>query len=135
MGENDQVNVTRKDDHEPLTQISLLPIDDLIEFRNNPFRMLDGFKMDGLIRSIKRVGIIEPILVRPHPSGEGYEIVDGHSRIEAAKRIGLKKVPSIIRNLSDFEAIDIRLSLCLMQDSDVRKRKKGRSVSGKDQHE
>jgi len=60
-----------------------------------------------LADNISQVGVIEPLVVRP--SKEGYEIVVGQRRFLAAQQAGLKKIPVIVRELSDYEAI--RLSL------------------------
>lgn len=56
-----------------------------------------------LIKSIQEKGILQPLVVRP--SGNRYEVVVGARRFEAAKAIGLKTIPAIIRELTDEEAI------------------------------
>ena len=63
--------------------------------------------MQQLMESIKEYGVIVPILVRPNPiEGEAkYEIVSGHRRFEACKRLGIEDIPAIVRNLDDDEAI------------------------------
>ena len=64
-------------------------------------------KMDELKESIKAHGIIQPIIVRE--STEGYEIVAGERRLKAAKEIGLKKVPVIIRQFNNLKTFEIAL--------------------------
>ena len=59
-----------------------------------------------------------PILVRPHKSGEGYEIISGHNRVEACRRAGIEKIPATVRELDDDTAI------ILMVDSNLRQRDK-----------
>ena len=59
--------------------------------------------MDLLVDSIKAKGIIEPLIVRPDGSGE-YEIISGHRRYHACKKIGIEKVPCFISELSREEA-------------------------------
>lgn len=59
------------------------------------------------MESIKEYGVIVPILVRPNPieGGAKYEIVSGHRRFEACKRLGITDIPAIVRDLTDEEAI------------------------------
>ena len=74
---------------------------------NHPFQVRDDSDMQQLMESIKEYGVIVPILVRPNPiEGEAkYEIVSGHRRFEACKRLGIEDIPVIVRNLDDDEAI------------------------------
>ena len=73
-------------------------------FPNHPFKVLDDEKMDTLVDSIRENGILNPVIVRPDQSGN-YEMVSGHRRLHAAKIVGLKKVPAIVKEMSDDEAI------------------------------
>ena len=82
--------------------------DELAPMQNHPFQVRDDDEMQQLIESIKEYGLIDPILVRPNPHAIGkayYEIVSGHRRFEACKRLGFEEIPAIIRNLNDDEAI------------------------------
>ena len=74
---------------------------------NHPFQVRDDSDMQHLMESIKEYGVIVPILVRPNPieGGAKYEIVSGHRRYEACKRLGIEDIPVIVRNLDDDEAI------------------------------
>ena len=74
---------------------------------NHPFQVRDDSDMQQLMESIKEYGVIVPILVRPNPiEGEAKcEIVSGHRRFEACKRLGIEDIPVIVRNLDDDEAI------------------------------
>ena len=60
--------------------------------------------IDELVDSIKQVGILEPLIIRPS-SPNIFEIIIGQRRYHAAKKVGLRKVPCIIRKMSDEEAI------------------------------
>ena len=60
--------------------------------------------MEELVESIRQQGILSPVLVRPDDEG-GYEMISGHRRLHAAKIVGLKKIPAIVRELTDDEAI------------------------------
>jgi len=73
-------------------------------FENHPFRVVDDEKMEELVESIRQQGILSPVLVRPDDEG-GYEMISGHRRLHAAKIVGLKKIPAIVRELTDDEAI------------------------------
>ena len=73
-------------------------------FKNHPFKVLDDEKMDTLVDSIRENGILNPVIVRPDQSGN-YEMISGHRRLHAAKIVGLKKVPAIVKEMSDDEAI------------------------------
>ena len=74
------------------------------EFANHPFRVVDDEKMDELVESIRQQGILSPVLVRPGKDS-GYEMVSGHRRLHAAGIVGLKKIPAIVRELNDDEAV------------------------------
>ena len=73
-------------------------------FPNHPFKVLDDEKMDTLVDSIRENGILNPVIVRPNQSGN-YEMISGHRRLHAAKIVGLKKIPAIVKEMSDDEAI------------------------------
>lgn len=77
----------------------------------NPYQprlIYDAESMEELKQSIKELGIINPIVVRP--LGERYQLVSGSRRLKAAKELGLKKVPAIIRQLSDRKVMEITLT-------------------------
>lgn len=91
-------------------------IDRLIPFLNHPFKLYEGERFDNMVRSIKELGIIVPVIVRK--KGDNYEILSGHNRVNAAKVAGLNKVPvSIKENIDDEEAILIVTETNLMQRS------------------
>ena len=72
-------------------------------FPNHPFKVLDDEKMDVLVDSIRENGILNPVIVRPDKSGN-YEMISGHRRLHAAGIVGLKKVPAIVKEMTDDEA-------------------------------
>ena len=82
-------------------------LDMFTPMNNHPFQVRDDSDMQQLMESIKEYGVIVPILVRPNPieGGAKYEIVSGHRRYEACKRLGFEDIPVIVRNLDDDEAI------------------------------
>jgi len=85
--------------------VEWLPIDELIPYPDHPFKLYEGERLDDMVRSIKELGVLQPIIVRPLPDGGTYEILSGHNRVNAAKIAELKEVPCIIKeNLSDEDA-------------------------------
>ena len=72
---------------------------------NHPFKVKDDEDMAALVESIRQYGVLNPIIVRKRPTGGGYEIVSGHRRYEACKRLNKFDVPVIVRDLTDEEAI------------------------------
>ena len=73
-------------------------------FENHPFRVVDDEKMDELVESIKESGVLTPVLVRPDDEGN-YEMISGHRRLHAAKRAGLRKIPAIIKEMTNDATI------------------------------
>ena len=85
--------------------VTELMIQDLHAFRNHPFRVVDDEDMEELTRSIVEKGVLVPVNVR-RSTGGGYEIIAGHRRCHAAERAGLFKVPAVIMEISDEDAVD-----------------------------
>ena len=73
-------------------------------FRNHPFKVIDDEKMEDLVESIRANGILSPVLIRPI-GNDIYEMVSGHRRMHAAILLGMDRVPAIIREMTDDEAI------------------------------
>jgi len=76
---------------------------------DQPRRHFDDAALDELGRSIAERGLIQPIVVRPHPAGAGYQIVAGERRWRAAQRAQLHEVPVLVRNLSDAETLEFAI--------------------------
>ena len=72
---------------------------------NHPFKVKDDEDMAALVESIRQYGVLNPIIVRKRPTGGGYEIVSGHRRFEACKRLNKFDIPVIVRDLTDEEAV------------------------------
>ena len=89
---------------------------DLIQpFKNHPFKVLDDEKMDELVDSIIKQGIISPVIVRPRGNGT-YEMISGHRRMHAAKRAHLTKIPAIVMDLTDDESTIIMVDANLQRE-------------------
>ncbi len=76
--------------------------------REQPRTGMDEIKLDELARSIEASGVIQPILVRPSNDGR-YEIVAGERRWRAAQRVGLMKVPIVMRDVPDEKRLELAL--------------------------
>lgn len=77
----------------------------LTPFENHPFKLRDGEELEELMASIKKNKIIEPLIVRSFSSAGKYEVISGHRRLDALKRLGVNEVPVIIKDLTDEEAV------------------------------
>lgn len=84
--------------------IDYLYITQLETFKNHPFSVEDNKEMTELVESIKLNGVITPIVVR-YKDNDKYEIISGHRRTHAAKTAGLNKVPCIIKEMTDEQAV------------------------------
>ena len=73
-------------------------------FPNHPFKVLDDDKMETLVDSIRENGVLNPVIVRPDQTGD-YEMISGHRRLHAAGIVGLVKIPAIVKEMPDDEAI------------------------------
>ena len=73
-------------------------------FPNHPFKVVDDDRMNTLVDSIRENGILNPVIVRPDKNGD-YEMISGHRRLHAAEIVGLDKIPAIVKEMSDDEAI------------------------------
>ena len=80
-------------------EITNLKIENLREFKGHPYKVVDDWDMVALTESIRKSGIINPVVVRPIESTENYEIISGHRRIFAAKKAGLTEVPALIYSM------------------------------------
>ena len=80
-----------------------IEVEAIYPFENHPFKVLDDEKMEELVESIKVNGVLAPVLLRPDDEGT-YEMISGHRRLKAAKKAGLRKIPSIIKEMTDDEA-------------------------------
>lgn len=85
------------------SKIYEMPIERLHPFENQPYKVLDNEDMNALAESIQENGVLTPLLVRGLGSGE-YEIVSGHRRLHACAKLGITKVPVVIKDMSQDEA-------------------------------
>ena len=90
-----------RDSDEKVVEIEM---ERLRNFTNHPFKIIGDSQMIELQDSIKKYGVLNPLIVRPRKEGY-YEIISGHRRKYAAERLGYKKIPVIIRMMQDDEAV------------------------------
>ena len=91
-------------DDAKLEKVQNIPLAELHPFKDHPFKILNNEEMERMIESIRKVGAITPALARPMPDG-GYELISGHRRLAACQVLGLEKMPVIVREMSDDEAV------------------------------
>ena len=96
-------------------QVQQIPVSELFPFKNHPFKVLDDEAMTRTVESIAQYGVLAPLIARPRPDGDGYEIISGHRRQYAAKLAGLDTLPVIVRQMSDDAAV------ILMVDSNLQR--------------
>lgn len=75
--------------------------------RYQPRRKFDEEKLEELANSIKEHGVVQPIMVRTIPGG--YELVAGERRLRACQKINLKKIPAVVKDISEQQMIEIAL--------------------------
>lgn len=94
-------------------QVQEISVRDLHSFKNHPFQVKDDESLQALCDSIREYGILSPLLARP--TEDGFEIISGHRRKAAALRLGLDRLPVLVRDMSDDKAV------ILMVDSNIQR--------------
>ncbi len=93
-----------------------IPLAQLHDFPNHPFKVRDDEKMEETVESVKAYGVLVPAIVRQRPDGE-YEIVSGHRRKRASELAGLSELPAIVRDLDDDAATIIMVDSNLQREN------------------
>ena len=114
-GLDDLFSTEENRQEEQREQVQQIPIDALHPFTNHPFKVLDDEAMTRTVESIAQYGVLAPLIARPRPDGDDYEIISGHRRQYAAKLAGLDTLPVIVRQMSDDAAV------ILMVDSNLQR--------------
>lgn len=82
---------------------AMISVEKIVPFHNHPFRLYEGKRLDDMVESIKEHGVLIPVIVQK--IADGYEMLSGHNRWNAAKIAGIKEIPAIIKeNLTEREA-------------------------------
>ena len=114
-GLDDLFSTEENRQEEQREQVQQIPIGELFPFKNHPFKVLDDESMQRTVESVEQYGVLAPLIARPCPDGDGYEIISGHRRQYAAKLAGLDTLPVIVRQMSDDAAV------ILMVDSNLQR--------------
>lgn len=102
-------------DEEQRENVRDIPITEIRDFPNHPFKVKADEKMIEMADSVKEHGVLMPALVRPKPGG-GYEMVAGHRRKMASELAGKEEMPCLVRNLTDDEATIIMVDSNLQRE-------------------
>jgi ParB/RepB/Spo0J family partition protein len=97
-----------------MASVNTLPLEQIAESPFNPRKSFDKDELAKLADSIKELGVLQPILVRPMMIGKlagvaPYECVFGHRRLRAAKLAGLEHIPASVRELDDKQTLEAQL--------------------------
>ena len=90
-------------DKKDLEYVSMIPVKEIANFPNHPYQVREDEEMLNMAESIKKFGIIHPVIVRKKENG-GYEMISGHRRKRACEIAGFKEIKAIVRELTDDEA-------------------------------
>lgn len=102
------------DNSSEFERVMQIPLENLVAFKNHPFKVLDDQKMEETKESINKYGVLVPIIARPKENGN-YEIIAGHRRVHASSLLGNETIPTLIRDLDDEE------STIIMVDSNIQR--------------
>ena len=91
-------------DNAKLEKVQMIPVDKITDFPNHPYRVVEDDEMFNMAESIKKWGVIHPVIVRPKEDGT-YEMISGHRRKRASEIAGRNEIKAIVRNMIDEEAI------------------------------
>ena len=114
---DDLFSTQEERDDAKLERVKILPVNELVPFKDHPFQILDDEDMHKLIESIKEYGVYTPLMARPLPNGNGYELISGHRRLAAFESLGIEEIPVIVRNMSDDEAVIAMVDANLQRES------------------
>lgn len=95
--------------------IQNIPLELLHPFFNHPFQVLDDDKMKETVASIKELGVLVPIIIRPKETG-GYEVISGHRRCRASQIAGRSMIPAIVREVDDDTAVMLMVDANLQRE-------------------
>jgi ParB family chromosome partitioning protein len=89
----------------PGASFAFVPVDSIVPNPRQPRTVFDPELLAELVGSIKEIGVLQPIVVRPRPQGEGYELIMGERRLRATREAGLTEIPAIIRVTEDVDLL------------------------------
>ena len=112
---NDLFSTQEERDNAQRSYVIDLPTTEISDFPDHPFKVRMDEEMEQMVESVRERGVLSPVLVRPMPDGS-YQMVSGHRRKMAAELAELPKVPCIVRELTDDEAIIIMVDSNLQRE-------------------
>lgn len=89
----------------PGAQFAYLDPASIVPNPRQPRAVFDEDALAELIGSVKEIGVLQPIVVRPNPAGAGYELIMGERRLRASKAAGLEAIPAIVRDTEDVDLL------------------------------
>ena len=96
----------------------LCRLENLVAFENSPFKPYDEHRFSDMVESVRQSGVLVPVIVRPVPDSDKYEILSGHNRVNAAREVGLPSVQTVVyKGLSEDDATFIVTESNLIQRS------------------
>lgn len=98
----------RENTTEGMVSTNTLPIDEIIPNKDQPRKTFDETSLAELAQSIKQHGVLQPLLVRPLPSG-GYQLVAGERRWRACRMANVREIPVVVKELNDTETMEIAI--------------------------
>lgn len=102
-------------DNEKREYVKAIPLDQIYDFPNHPFKVRMDEKMLEMIESVREYGVLSPAVVRPKEDGT-YEMIAGHRRKLASQMADRSDMPCIVRNLTDEEATIIMVDSNLQRE-------------------
>ena len=102
----------------PPGSVTEIPLDRIWRFEAQPRARFAPEEMEALVESIRANGVLQPILVRPHPFNQGhYELIAGERRWQASQRAGLNVIPALIRQMSDVQQLEAAIAENVQRES------------------
>ena len=102
-------------DNKDLEKVVYIPINEILDFPNHPFKVRDDEKMLETVESVKEHGVLVPAIIRKKDNGQ-YEMVAGHRRKRACELAQIDTIPCIIRDLTDDQATIIMVDSNLQRE-------------------
>lgn len=112
-----KLDYIKEEENKKITVIKNIKINELHDFEKHPFKVKNDKELFELMKSIEEEGVLVPLLARPNPNGDGFEIIAGHRRKEASKWAGIDEVPVIIKDMDDNQAIIAMVDSNLQRES------------------
>lgn len=101
---DDFLSTQEERDNNKLEKVQMIAIDKIVNFPNHPYKIKEDEDMINMAKSIKELGVIHPVLVRPKEDGT-YEMISGHRRKRASEIAEKTEIRAIVKELTDEEAV------------------------------